>query len=178
VRLEACPPGVGGDLASARLGGALIPGAAPVQGLDRSLVLRPQAEAGKLRAVERRHEVPGPRLAALERGVESRCLVPGQQQLEPVVPRVGDRVDPDHAPRVLRPPSGHAADQAVALAQPAKQQRGVLRHRRLLGPLDDRRQRAVDVGEDRRPGRVGAQRLQQGGAGVAVGRGGFAGHGI
>ena len=35
------------------------------------------------------------------------------------------------------------------------------RHRRLLGPLDDRRQGAVDVGEDRRPGGVGAQRLQQ-----------------
>ena len=59
-------------------------------------------------------------------------------------------LDPDQAPRLQRPPPGDAADQAVALAERPQQLGRPRRHRRLLGPLGDRRQGAVDVGEDRR----------------------------
>ena len=86
-------------------------------------------------------------------------------------------VEPDQPPRLLGLAPGDAADQAEALAQRRQRLARRRRHRRVLGPLDDRRQGAVDVGEDRRPARVGAQRLQQRGPG-AVPRLRFARHGI
>ena len=78
-----------------------------------------------------------------------------------MVAGVGDPVDADQPPRLLGPPPGDAADQAVALAQPRQRLARRRRHRRLLGPLDDRRQGPVDVGEDRGAGGLGAQRRQR-----------------
>ena len=77
-----------------------------------------------------------------------------------MVAGVGDLVDADQPPRLQRPPSRDAADQAEAPVQRFEQLARPRRHRRLLRSLDDRRQGAVDVGEDCRPGGIRAQRVQ------------------
>ena len=59
ARLEAGSPGRLGDLAGSSLGRLLVGRAAPVQGLDRALVLEPQAGAAQRLGLERQREVPG-----------------------------------------------------------------------------------------------------------------------
>ena len=49
---------------------------------------------------------------------------PGQQQLEAVVARVGDLLEPDEPPRVRRPPAADHGDQRVAVGEPAGAARG------------------------------------------------------
>jgi len=68
-----------------------------------------------------------------------------------VVPRVGDLVEPDQPLRVGGPSSRHCPDQPVARRQRRHHLARLARHGRLVGALDDRRQGAIDVGEDRRP---------------------------
>jgi hypothetical protein len=94
-----------------------------------------------------------------------------------MVAGVGDLLDADQAPRLGRPPPGDAADQRAALAQPPQRLARRSRHRCLLRPRDDRRQRAVDVGEDRAASQVGAQCLDQR-ARRGAGRTRFGRHGI
>ena len=75
-----------------------------------------------------------------------------------MVAGVGQLLEADQLPRLQRLPAGDAADQAVALVQRRQRRARRRRHRRLGGALDDRRQGAVDVGQDRRLRRLGAQR--------------------
>ena len=161
VRLQAMATSLRGDRVGVGLGRPLIGGAAPVKRLDRSLVLRAQAGRGELLRVELGHELGRAALASLQRGVQPGCLLARQQQLETVVAGVGDPVDADQAPRLLGTAAGDAADHAVVPAQLDQRGPGGLGHRRSLGPLYDRRQGAVDIGEDRGPRGFGPQRLQR-----------------
>ena len=98
----------------------LVLGAAPVQGLDRALVLAPQPGRVEVAGVEPGEEAGGVVLAPGQRGVGPGLLVARQQQLEAVVAGVGDPVEADQPARLGGPPPGDAADQAVALAQPGE----------------------------------------------------------
>jgi hypothetical protein len=84
-----------------------------------------------------------------------------------------DRVEADQRPHVGGAPPRYRADQCVALGQPDQQLARLVRQCRVLGVLDDRHQGAVEVGQDRRPCGLGAERLEQhlpgrpGGLGIA-----------
>ena len=112
-----------------------------------------------------------------DRGIELGPVVAGQQQFEAVVPGVGDLLDADQPLRLLGLPPGHAADEAEAAAERDQGLARGLRHRRLVGPVDDRGQRPVDVGEDRGAGRLGPQRSQSIGPRPARPAAGFWRHG-
>ena len=106
---------------------------------------------------------PGP---VLELGSSTGFGPPGAQQLGAVRSEVGDRPDRDHRPRLRRPPAADARDDAVAPGDRDQQLPRALGHARIGGMLDDRRQRAVDVEQDRRTraGSRGAARAPRTGA--------------
>ena len=118
---EALPLGLAGDLVGEGLGGALVLGASPVQADDRSLVLGPDPDALQLGAVEPFDEPGRVALVPIERGVGTDLVVAGQQQLEAVVARVRQLVQPDDAACVQGPAAAQAADQRVPLRQRAQQ---------------------------------------------------------
>ena len=99
-------------------------------------------------------ESGGVALVAVERGIRAHLLVARQQQLEAVVARVGELVEPDDAAGVESSPAAEAADERVALDQGTQQIPGLLRHGGVARVQHDRRDRAVDVHEDRRAGRI------------------------
>jgi hypothetical protein len=150
-----------GDLVGAALGLLLVLGAAPVQGLDRALVLAPQADGAEPAVVDPGDELGRIPVPPREGGIEPRHLLAGHQQLEPEIAGVGDAVESDQAPGLEGLAPGDGADEGVALAQRLQRVAGLGGHDGLLGRGDDRRQRPVDVGEDRRGGGVAAQRAEK-----------------
>ena len=62
---------------------------------------------------------------------------------------VADAVDSDEPRRVLAGAAADARDERVAAGEPRHLGSRLLRDRSVLGPRDDRRERAVDVEEDR-----------------------------
>ena len=84
-----------------------------------------------------------------ERGYPVRELFRFGGELEPVVPDVANALDAHEAPGLVARPSAHAGDEQVAAGQPLELVPGRLWHGRELGSGDDRRERAVDV-EDQR----------------------------
>ena len=80
--------------------------------------------------------------------------------LQTVHADVLDVVEPDDPPRVGRGPPADAGDEPVAPGQPLDLTPSLLRDRRVLGTLDDRREGAVDVEEDRRSLRLAAESHQ------------------
>ena len=71
-------------------------------------------------------------------------------QLEPVLADVTDALDADHARRVRAGPAGQAGDERVAGDEPLQLLPRRVGDRAAPRPLDDRRERAVDVEQDRR----------------------------
>ena len=148
-----------GDRSRALLGRLGVAGPAPVDRLDRALVLESQAEAGEVRPIEAR--LTNPAAAAPrspERRVEARPLLARAEQLEAVVAGVDELIEADHAAGGARPAAADAGDQSVARRELGKQRPGRRRNRRRLGVGDDRRQGAVDVAEDGGARGLGAQR--------------------
>ena len=139
-----------------------------MQGLDRTLVLAAQAECSEV-VVEAFEEPGGVVLATGDRRIRARFLVSRQQQLETMVAGVADPVEPDQRSRVGGLAAGDAADQAEALGEPGEHLARPLWDRRVLGPLDDRGQGAVDVGQDRRSRGPFAQGAEQRGPGAVPG---------
>jgi hypothetical protein len=121
-------------------------GAAPVQRLDRALVFRSQAGGRQPVSVDPREKARRGVLAIAQQGVELRLVFAGQQQLEAVVARVGDALDPDQLARLRGAASRDAPDHGEAAAQLGKDGARPLRYRNLLGILRDRGQGSVDVG--------------------------------
>jgi hypothetical protein len=70
-------------------------------------------------------------------------------QLETVGADVAHPVDVDEAPRVLAGPSADAGDEGVPPGEARNLCARLVRHTGVLGPRSDRRQRPVDVEEDR-----------------------------
>jgi hypothetical protein len=99
---------------------------------------------------------------AAHRGVEAQLVLARQQQLEAVVPGVAEARYADQLARLLGAAAGYAADQAVAAGQLGERGAGVSGDGGQLRPVDDRRQRPVDVREHRRRTRVLPQRGDQG----------------
>ena len=77
-----------------------------------------------------------------------------ESQLGAVKARVLDAADPDQPADIGGGTSRDASDAGIAAREPAQQLRGLLRDLGVRGPLDDRRQRPVDVEEQRRARRV------------------------
>ena len=154
ARFEAGATGVGRDLAGAQLGGLLVLGAAPVQRLDRPLVLDPQSRRRARRRREPARKSAAAPVASLQRGVEAR-----RRPRRAAAAR--GRGCPRRRSRRSRPACGPRRRGARRRSRPARSGRPAQRARSrapsgtrgLLGPLDDRRQGPVDVGEDRRRGR-------------------------
>jgi hypothetical protein len=147
-----------------------------VDRLDRALVLDPQAGLVEARRLDRGDELGGIAFAPGQGRIGAHLAFAGHHQLESVVACVGDRVETDQLPHVGGAPPRYRADQRVAFGQPDQQLARAVRQRRVLGVLDDRRQRAVEVGEDRRPPGLGTERLEQHLPGRSGGLG-FARHG-
>ena len=84
---------------------------------------------------------------------------------------VGDRAERDDPARVGRAPARDAGHEPVALGDLDQRPPGRLGHVRVVRVLDDRRQRAVHVEQDRRALRVVLEWLEQ-----LVEGGGRAGH--
>src|SRR5205814_9342196 len=63
----------------------------------------------------------------------------------------------DHTPRVVAPAAGDRGHEPVLLREPLQLAARLRRHRRVLRPLDDRGEHAVDVEEDRGPLRLGRE---------------------
>ena len=74
-----------------------------------------------------------------------------RRQLEAVLADDCDAGNPDEALDVGAGATADAGDERVARGEPRELVPGLLRDPRVLGPLDDRRERAVDVEEDRGP---------------------------
>jgi hypothetical protein len=89
-----------------------------------------------------------------------------------VVAQVGDRPERDDPPRHRRLPAADARHAAVAAGDADEDGARGLGHLRVVGVADDRRERPVDVEQDRRARRVGAhwgERLgERGGGGHVV----------
>ena len=77
-------------------------------------------------------------------------VVLGSSSSAPCEPAYVDAAHADEPPDVGRRAARDARHAAVAARQPRQQQRGLLGHVRVLGALHDRRERAVDVEEERR----------------------------
>ncbi len=74
---------------------------------------------------------------------------------------VGDRPDRDDLAGGAGASAADAADDAIALGDLDQKRARGLGHVRIGGVAHDRRQRAVDVEQDRGVGRVGAKRLER-----------------
>ena len=156
------PLRVGRDLARQRLGLPLSLGPAPVQRDDRALVLDPDAGPLQLGAAQARDEIGRVALVAVQGGIGLRLRVARQQELVAVVPRIRDRVEADDPPGVSRGAPADARDQGVAFGNGRQKVPDLARDRSRLGDVDDRRDRPVYVGQDRRRSGVRSQRLDQG----------------
>ena len=139
-----------------------------MQADDRPLVLDTDPGQRELRSVQGVDEASGVVLVAVERRIGANLGVPGHQQLHPVVSRVEELVQPDHPAGVLGAAAAEAADECIALGQPAKQLASVVGDTGLGRVMDDRSDRAIDVGEDRRAVRPLSERRYQGGWSVAI----------
>ena len=74
---------------------------------------------------------------------------------------VDELVEPDDPARIGSRAAADAGDERVAAVQPAQLRSGRLRHGCLVRHVDDRREDAVDVEQDRRPfGLLGEPREQ------------------
>ena len=125
VRDQALLLGEHGDLARPLRRGSGVGGAAPVDRLDRALVLEPQADrrrAGPSRGARRTR--PPPSRGGRARGSRRGPRVARAEQLEPVVAGVGERVDPDHPPGGARPAAADAGDEPVAAGELGEHRRG------------------------------------------------------
>ena len=78
-----------------------------------------------------------------------------------MVADVGDRAERDDPARDLRLAAADAADDRVALGDGDELRARGLGHVRVVGVADDRGERAVDVEQDARASRVGAQRRER-----------------
>ena len=169
THLEHLAPPVNGEARSLRLGdlphglfgGLLVGGAAPVEGGDRALVLAAHAQPLALGVVRPRREVPHAPCPRRELGVDLRPRRAGAQQLAAVVADVGDRPDRDDLARGRRAAPAHAAHHPVAARDLDQHRARRLGHVRVGGVPDDRRERAVDVEQDRRAIGLGADRPER-----------------
>ena len=174
VRLETGLPRGCGDLARVPLGGLLVGGTAPVERLDRSLVLETQPGPVQRGALQLANELARGKGAFGGRGIDDRLLGARGQQLEAVVARVGELVDPDQPSRLDRAPARHAGDERVALppapgarrASPWGRRR--TRDRRRSAPGSRRRHRAPRRSRGRRATARSAARSCASTAGPAV----------
>ena len=100
-------------------------------------------------------ELVDPPRPILERRVDHRLGPAGAQQLGAVRAEVGDRADRHHRPRLGGAPAAHAGDDAGSAGRRSISSCRVASGTLGVGRvLDDRRQRAVDVEQDRGPRRV------------------------
>jgi hypothetical protein len=93
-----------------------------------------------------------------------RALVPDPYSQHPELPRVAGGGEPAHGASPL-PERGaqartarHAGDAGVAAAERTQEPRNGPARLRVIGPVDDRAERTVDVTEHRRPRRISRQR--------------------
>ena len=89
-----------------------------------------------------------------------------RHELEAVLADVDELVEPDDAPRIRAGAAADAGDERVALVQPRDLGARLLRHDGLVRNLDDRREHAVDVEQDRRARRVLGEPREQGAVAV------------
>ena len=146
---------LGGDPLHQGASGVLVGCPAPVEGHDRALVLDPHAQRAQLRGVALARERLDLRQEAGEVRHHARLRAVRLEQLRAVEAGV---LDPAHAhqpPHVGRRAARDAGHPGVATRQPPEQQRGLVRHLRVLRALDDRRERAVHVEEESRARGVG-----------------------
>ena len=78
-------------------------------------------------------------------------------ELEPVRADADDAVHAESRPHVLARAPAHDRDERVAADEPLELGAGLRRRRRVLGPLDDRREHPVEVEEEPRLGRLGRE---------------------
>ena len=171
VRMEAGRRGLGAELERAGLGRRLVGRAAPVERLNRALVLDPKPELGELERRQLADECPRRAGGVADRRVVADRALARLEQLEAVVAGVGDLLDADDHPRLERRPAADAGDEAVAPPDVAQRLAGRLGDRGVGRVGDDRGEGAVDVAEDGRLGGTLADRLDQpredmGGGGV------------
>ncbi len=88
MRLQAGAFGGGGDFARPSLGGPLVYRPAPVNGLDRTLVLQPQPKVLQLDGIELEDELPRSPTLLLDHGRGDRLPRAWPEKLEAVVARV------------------------------------------------------------------------------------------
>ena len=112
------------------------------------------------RDAERLHLHRRPRHLGREPVDPARPLVRGGVELEPVLAGIGQRVHADDRARDVARASGHACDEPVASGEAGQLRAGACGDARVLGPRDDRREDAVDVEEDRRPGGLGDEQFE------------------
>ena len=154
--------GGSGDLAGAGLRQGLVFHSPPVQSLNRPLVLQSQPGGDRGRDIQFGDELHCVMLVARESRVEPQLIAVRLEHLEAMVAGVADAVNANQALCLPCRSSGYAADQAVEAGQVVEKNDCPGVQRRLLGTLDDRRQCAIDVGEDGRPDRLCPQRLESG----------------
>lgn len=151
--------GVGGDLACQRLGLCLALGAAPVQCLDRPLVLQTQPQPLELIPIEVVDKGCCRIGMASQAEIELDLAGIGVECLHAVIAGIDQPFDADNLFRLNGPASRDASDEGEAVAEPAQDIGGFGMDGDLLGPFHDRRERAVDVREDRCALGIGAQVL-------------------
>jgi hypothetical protein len=142
-----------------------------VEGLDRSLVLDPHAQAAQVGVVTVGGERGDPVGPGGERGQHRGPRLAGLEQLGAVRSGVRDSAHADQAPGVERAAAGDAGHQAVLLGQRGKQARALLGHVSILRSLHDACERPVDVDQDRGATRVVGQGPQDLGHSFGRGRG-------
>ena len=128
-----------------------------MEGDDWALVLEPHAQPPQLRRVRLAGEVVDPLGPVLELRIDHRLGPAGAQYLRAVRAEIGDGPDRDHRARLRGPTPAHARHHPVAPGDLGQEPARIWRYARIGGALDDRRQRAVDVEQDRRARRIGAQ---------------------
>ena len=146
ARHEAFPPRALGHLLEVGEGGFLVLGLPVVKGDRQPLVLHGPVDPGR--------EGLDPLAPVRRFGLE----------LQPVRTDVADAVDADEPPGVLAGPAADARDERVASGEPRDLGPGLLRDACAVGSRGDRRERAVDVEQDR--GALG--RLGQGGERIGM----------
>ena len=111
----------------------------------------PRAHAQAVQPVRPRRSANWSRGAARRRPRgRARAAVPAAQELGAVVAEVGDRAERDDPARRRRAAAAHAGDAAVAPRDWRSADARGLGDLRVVGVADDRRERPVDVEQDRR----------------------------
>ena len=107
-----------GDRLEQVFGLLLVRRAAPVEHLDRALVLPADAQALELFRVESLQELPGALASRLRGRIEAGARPrPGRSELESLVSEIDELGNADHPAGLQRAPSGHAGDQGVPASQ-------------------------------------------------------------